>query len=42
MSGKEVEFRDKSYNLLWFKIIISNEYKVYITFKNGKKTSEYS
>ena len=42
MTNKELEFRDKGYKLLWFKIILSNDYKVYITFKNGKRIAEYS
>lgn len=42
MTNKELEFRDKCYKLLWFKIILSNDYKVYITFKNGKRVAEYS
>lgn len=42
MTNKELEFRDKGYKLLWFKIILSADYKVYITFKNGKRIAEYS
>ena len=42
MTNKELEFRDKCYKLLWFKIILSSDYKVYITFKNGKRITEYS
>lgn len=42
MTNNELEFRDKSYKLLWFKIILSADHKVYITFKNGKRIAEYS
>lgn len=42
MNNVELEFRDKSYKLLWFKLILCSDYRVIITFKNGKRIAEYS